>query len=472
MRFHGNYCGPNWSAGQHQPSVVSDVPAVDHFDDSCRKHDAVYATSGDLLMADWDFATTNLGGGIKPTAAAIAVGVQAVVRAIDKQIPNVYKNPSEMTKNLRGTAPPGTKSRGVTAVKSSKNAPSTFQLSTVPAAYGYSLRMTQPKIVRNGNSAVITGSDFASSVFVTNSSNYEPAASVLINPMYFQNAMLGSMSRTYEKYRVKRAVLEYIPAVPTSTQGQIVMTSTSTVKEPFIPGSSTTFLSRALSQGNAVATPIWKEAHIEVPGSQEWSIVDTLIDADLDDSICHEVQVYATCDATLTAGILVLHYEIEFKEPLYTYHATLIPNPIGNGVLTTLADNTAVNANSVSINLSSSSVPLSQGFGSVYRMVFLQGRSVKPTGPGSWSAVAKIQATSALNTSTVSSSYTNISMDTGTVVYGVFNSGLVLYGSYDNAVAGSINGALVYQTATTAVGSWVFLIELVRLSNQERVTVQ
>lgn len=37
--YHGNYCGPNYSAGKFQTSVAnSDVPAVDAFDETCKRH--------------------------------------------------------------------------------------------------------------------------------------------------------------------------------------------------------------------------------------------------------------------------------------------------------------------------------------------------------------------------------------------------------------------------------------------------
>jgi len=461
MRFHGNYCGPNWSGGKHQSSVVGDVEAVDEFDNTCRLHDATYATGGDLLRADLDFFAANFGKGLKRTAAAIPMGVQAAFRAIDKQIPKVYKD-KKMTKNLRGAQTPQKSAKPSGGAK----------LGTVPAAFGYTIKMQSPKIVRRGDTSTITGSDFASNVFVSNSSNYEPAASVCITPAYFQNAMLGNLARTYEKFRVKRAQIEYIPSVPTSTAGQLVLTSTSTVKEPFIAGNSSTFLSRALSQGNAVATPLWERCLMDLPGS-EWCIVDVLLDGDLDDSIPHEVQVYATGTTSQVCGILILHYEMEFKDPLYVFHPTLIPVPKGNGIICTFIDNSDVNATTDAIILSGASISFTENQGSVFRLIFQQARSTKPTGPAAWSNVARVQNMSAATTTSLDLTYTNLSMNTGTVLYGLFsNSGLVLYSNYEAASIGDTGGTIIYQTATTVAGTWSFLVEQVRLSPTDRVTTQ
>nr|WPR18511.1 MAG: capsid protein [Chemarfal virus 101] len=348
-----------------------------------------------------------------------------------------------------------------------------LQQTSVPAAVGFTLRMTKPSVTRTGTKAVIQGADFAGSVTTFVSTNYEPAASVLLNPAYFQNAMLGSLARAYEKFRFTKAVIQYIPAVPTSTQGQLVMCSTRTVKEPFLNGAATTFLSRALSQGNAVACPLWKETTLEVECSSDWCVVDALIDTDLDDAIQEEVQCYATCDSSLTAGILMLHYTIEFKDPLYTYHPTMIPVPEGNGNLWIAADDSAVNATTDAIILSTGSVAFTGGVGSIYRLVFRAAGSTYPTGPASWAAVAKVNTTIASTTTAIIGATTTITMATGTVLYGVVVSGgVALYVSYEAACNGGVNGSLAYQTATTVVGTWKFIASLVRLSTANLITVQ
>ena len=79
--FHGNYCGPNYSAGKFQPSVAdSPVPAVDAFDETCKRHDAAYARGEDLRQADLRFFRENIGRSRKRTLAAMAVGLQGLLR--------------------------------------------------------------------------------------------------------------------------------------------------------------------------------------------------------------------------------------------------------------------------------------------------------------------------------------------------------------------------------------------------------
>lgn len=86
FRYHGKYCGPGWSAGKYQKSVKSNIPGVDEFDESCRRHDAVYATpGGDRKKADQIFYKENIGRGFKRTAAALAVGAQSLFRPNKRQ---------------------------------------------------------------------------------------------------------------------------------------------------------------------------------------------------------------------------------------------------------------------------------------------------------------------------------------------------------------------------------------------------
>lgn len=79
-RYHGNYVGPGWSAGKYQKSVVSDVPAVDEFDETAKEHDAAYALGKNLKKADYKFFRQNWGKGWKRSAAAAAVGLQGYFR--------------------------------------------------------------------------------------------------------------------------------------------------------------------------------------------------------------------------------------------------------------------------------------------------------------------------------------------------------------------------------------------------------
>lgn len=413
-------------------------------------------TQQDVLDADSKFYTQNYNAGIKRRTAAVLVK---------------YFNPIMSGKNpkLRGSKAPQAK----TQAKGIKVQTITSR-GDVPATYGFTVRSREPKVTRSSTGAHITGSDFAGSVYGCTTSAYEPAATVPMNPSYFQSAMLGNLSRVYEKYRFKKATLEYVPSVPTSTQGQLVILSDRTIKNPFLDGSSASFLGRALSQANAVACPLWQRTTFEVACSAEWFLVDPLIDGDLDDSISQELQLYSFGTAAMTTGILILHYEIEFKDPLYTYHPTVTPIPVGVGTLASMIDDSNVNATSDLVRLTGSSVPLTLGAGSIYRLVFQRSSSTPPVGTGAWSTAVSVQTTTSIVTSGgTTNQLENINMNPGTTLYGVLNnSALSLYTTYEYAMVGTANGALTYRSATTGAGIWYFFIAGVRLGSTFFITNQ
>lgn len=85
MKIHGNYVGPYWSAGKHQPSVAySDVEPIDEFDRSAQLHDRAYALGMDRKEADYKFFKKNWGRGITRSVSALAVGAQGWLRSSKK----------------------------------------------------------------------------------------------------------------------------------------------------------------------------------------------------------------------------------------------------------------------------------------------------------------------------------------------------------------------------------------------------
>lgn len=83
MDFTTNYCGPYWSDGELQSSVVGGKPGVSQLDEACREHDAAYATTDSLLeleAADNKFFndTQELGVRGKVYGSAVLYGNRAV----------------------------------------------------------------------------------------------------------------------------------------------------------------------------------------------------------------------------------------------------------------------------------------------------------------------------------------------------------------------------------------------------------
>lgn len=83
LRYHGNWCGPGWSAGKYKDAKdLTDselsVPAIDGLDALCKRHDINIRnakTKKDIQEAHKMFMEGAAQYGIKGRLAAVAVGL-------------------------------------------------------------------------------------------------------------------------------------------------------------------------------------------------------------------------------------------------------------------------------------------------------------------------------------------------------------------------------------------------------------
>lgn len=95
--YHGNYCGPGWSAGKYQESVWDEsVKPVDELDQLCMYHDGIYASAKQLEMkgkgteatvmrqnADQMFVdAVNKNPSLKGQLASLGINVQYLTRRL------------------------------------------------------------------------------------------------------------------------------------------------------------------------------------------------------------------------------------------------------------------------------------------------------------------------------------------------------------------------------------------------------
>lgn len=222
MRFHGNYCGPYWSAGQHQPSVLSNVPSLDEFDETCKQHDAAYATNGDLAQADFKFARENIGMGAKRTAAGLAVGFQGILRSMtttrqnNKNENNNNKDKNMVKKTLRGAAQP---KAAKTLIQKSSSRNDT--VSAAPVAYSTKRTGTAAKMQPIKDGVIITHRSLLGQV--VNNLPYTVTSYPINVGMSETFPWLSRLARRYEKYVVRKLRFEYRSVCSTSTSGVIMM---------------------------------------------------------------------------------------------------------------------------------------------------------------------------------------------------------------------------------------------------------
>jgi len=312
MNYHGNYCGPGWSAGEYQDSVVSDVHAIDEFDDTCKLHDAAYATNGDLLHADLLFAYRNIGKGYKRSAAAIAVGGQAAIRAIDKYIPKVYQDKEKMS--FRGNKvqvahlnkEPVKSNTAQNAFATQVNAPAS--MGTVLRGGGVvSTKKSKDNISMDVQ--VCVGRPAAA----LQSATPELVALQYLSPIALGNDEVQNMTRVYQHYRITSAKVHFRAIQGTNIGGEVIIVADSDPNyRPINTTGGTTFYQRALATKHALLSPIWLSESMDLPVDTAWKLCDNANSTTLEEFESGVVYIYSDA-ATLISGFFIISLKIEFS---------------------------------------------------------------------------------------------------------------------------------------------------------------
>jgi hypothetical protein len=285
-----------------------------------------------------------------------------------------------------------------------------------------------------------------------------------LNPCYFPSSVIGTTARVYAKFRFKRLVFHFITRQPTSATGEVALVYSSNPVLPAENGASGTFLAKVMSRGNAIIGPIWGNHSINIPCDQQWRFVDCLSSSTVMDNIMGEVQVYTLSSTTDTAGYLLMDYELEFSETVYTPHGTYIPVSTGTGQSLTLTDSSATPTALNAVQVTNSTVT-GIANGSIWRFVMNADESTPATGTtlaNAW------QFTNALwsNTTTQSSNANNFTIVDGQAFYGVvINTSCYLYMTLEGATSGDGTGQVFYRTTGSTAG--VFLVNgyMIRMSS-------
>lgn len=444
VRYHGNYCGPNWSAGKHQSSVIDSMRGIDEFDESCRVHDSAYAAQSDLLHADLEFAKTNFGHGVKRTAAAAAVGLQALFRAIDK---NFIQKDQDYQMSLRGSQPAKSKQKP-------NNKLSKPQMADVqaPAVLG--------SVFRGGKSTTISKSSDSIALHTTvcigrpagavQSTVPELIALQYLNPVSVGNDEVQNMARVYQHYQIAAANIHFRPFQGTSAGGEVMIVADSDPNfKPVNTSTNSTFYQRALATEHSLLTPIWCPAEMQLPVDTRWKVCDNANSTTLEEFASGVVFIYADGTTNIT-GFLVVELDIRFKGLRFNPRPIIYGSYQGMGVRTSVTTTIPV--------LNADVVLIGTGFttGDIYA---IQMSTTNATFGG-------VATASTLLTISSGSGTTGMTLTGSQVLYARASSStnITLYLTYDAAVGGDTSDKLIY-AGGFAAGSTFPCVVLTQLRN-------
>lgn len=451
MRYHGNYCGPNWSAGKAQASVVSLVPAIDEFDDTCRVHDAAYAVGSDLDAADRRFVADNLTNfDPKRWLAAAMVGGQLASRSIERL--TTFHQPTPMNKRLRGASGQRAASE---KMNTSRESPRNLTSVSAPAVRGTQIRGSGP------HNVVKTSTNISMDVSVCvgrPSGATQAVVPEMLAVQYLMPVALGSdevqnMTRVYQHYRITKATARYRPFQGTSAGGEVIMVSNDDPNyRPVNTASNSSFYQRALTSKHSVLTPIWCEANLPLAVDKGWKVCDNSNSTTIEE-FCSGVLYFYADGTVATPGYIVVDLSIEFEGLRFNSRNLISGSYLGMGsrISTSVASTTA-NADGVIVGTAFSP-------GDVYAIL------LSTTG-----ATFGAGLTASTMFVVSSGSGTLVYTLTGsTVLYGraSTSSAITLFTTYDAAIGGDASDKLLFGvTAATASTFPLTLVTQLRNSTQ------
>lgn len=350
--FHGNYCGPYWSAGKIQQSVLSNVAPIDDFDATCKEHDGAYARqrmdnengklvakkeedSGyrnvgirpdgtmitteenkpwsnddykqqdkyakkyhDLLKeADLRFAKQNIGKGVTRTVAGLVVGTQGILRG--------SKN---MTRLRRQPTPRPTK---LANARSGQNRTGNDRSVGAPVAVSTRRTTVKPKITSSGTGVVVSHRTFLSPIVCQAAYTAEKFS---VNPaMGSTFPWLAKVAARYDKYRFKQLKFEYRSVTATSTTGVIMMSFDYDASDD--PPATKLDQSQTVpnSENNA-----WMNNNLVVPVDAKWRFTrQGAIDGDIKTYDLGNMFISSLYGAGAVSGELYVTYVVELDKPTH-----------------------------------------------------------------------------------------------------------------------------------------------------------
>jgi len=331
MRYHGNYCGPNWSAGKRQSSVVSDLPALDEFDESCKVHDAAYAENRPLKAADYAFAADNLMTlHPKRWIAGGLVGIQGFMRPLDR-INTTTTNTITYNMSLRN----GTATKRNPSLRTAKPSASSKQNQTqrgndivrmAPVAVSTRRTGASASIKPHGSGVVITHRTFLGAM--TNHAAFTPTGFPLNPGMSSTFPWLGSVASRYDKYRFTKLRFEYRSVVSTGTNGVAMMS--------FDYNAADALPSSKLIQAQTIPNSennVWMGNDLVIPCDNTWRFVrQGVVPGDIKTYDFGTMCLSTVYGNNAVGGELYVEYTVELEKPsepsnLAQYIDVYLPTP-------------------------------------------------------------------------------------------------------------------------------------------------
>jgi hypothetical protein len=186
-------------------------------------------------------------------------------------------------------------------------------------------------MIRTNDGIKVIGEDFvtAASGLSSLNTNWATVAGFPVSPYSFGPNTLSDMARTHIEWRCERLVVCYVPAVGTSSNGQVAIYHKPNRADPHVDPTSAQFYNFVLSQRTGVVGPVWQPCLVEIPTSKNWRSTVPLEAVDINDEADGEVFMATNNNVASgnspSIGILKIQYIWHFRGMQRNPRQSLIP---------------------------------------------------------------------------------------------------------------------------------------------------
>lgn len=263
------------------------------------------------------------------------VNTNGDVEVVDSEIvePSIESELEEMVKNAKAgkskqSKPTRMKERQAVPPKPKQSMASGAVITRPPVAIGSTLtgKRAIVKTVKTGH--IIAGREFLAAAYGTGSiTNWTMAAGIPLTPVTFVDSLIRQYGIMYSRFRWRKLAVHYVTTSPTTSNGSIMIYYNKDRASTFVNQTSTNLLPFVLSDPHTSVCPQWQSMTVVLEPDSEWKRTDYGMTADLTHYTAGEVFLLSKTSTIDSPGLLLMSYELEFKDLNLTPRMLLWPQP-------------------------------------------------------------------------------------------------------------------------------------------------
>lgn len=205
--------------------------------------------------------------------------------------------------------------------------------STAPATIGTINFGVEPKVMSFPGGVKVVGEDFVTTCSPINSANvnWATVAGFPMTPSGFGNNTMNDLAQNFTEYRVEALAVCFLPAVGTTSSGQVAIYHKPRRVDPHIDPTTNAFFAYVLNSRTGIIGPVWQPLGYKVRTSTSWLTTVPLNNTDPDDECEGEIFI-ATNNTVATGvapsiGIIKIQYVVSFRNMERNPRSLLMPLP-------------------------------------------------------------------------------------------------------------------------------------------------